>query len=268
LVLFWGWLSDRIGRLKIILSGFLLATVIFLPAYRLLTEAINPDLAAFRAANPIVIRTDIRQCRFHLFVGPWTTITPCDQVRDLLASSGLSFDLRDAPSAEGIVLSAGNYSTEITDRAPAQVRTRVQAALFAAGYPGLALSDPQGAAPQRGAKGNARFEKLNAERSKINYPLALALLQTIVLISSMVYGPIAAFLAEFFSARLRYISVSVTYHVANGWFGGIMPVIAASIVTATGDIYAGLWYVMAGAALSFVIGFLFLHDPQHRPIHL
>jgi nitrate/nitrite transporter NarK len=266
-VLFWGWLSDRVGRLKIILSGFLLAMVIFLPAYRLLTEAVNPDLAAFRAANRIVIRTDIRQCRFHLFVGPWTTITPCDQVRDLLANSGLSFDLRDAPGAGGIVLSAGNYSTEITDRVPALVRARVQAALFAAGYPGLTLRDTQ-SAPQTDAKGNARFEKLNADRGKINYPFALALLQGVVLISSMVYGPIAAFLAEFFPARLRYTSVSLTYHVANGWFGGIMPVVAASIVTATGNIYSGLWYVMAGAALSFVIGFLFLQDPQHRPIHL
>src|SRR5262249_6437413 len=107
-VLFWGWLSDRIGRLRIILAGFLLAIEVFMPTYRLLMQAVNPDLAAFRAANPIVIRTDISQCRFHLFVGPWTTITPCDQVRDLLASSGLSFDLKDVPRAAGIVLSAGN----------------------------------------------------------------------------------------------------------------------------------------------------------------
>jgi MFS family permease len=129
------------------------------------------------------------------------------------------------------------------------------------------VKDLEGA-PQTGARGNARFEKLNADRGKINSPLAIALLQLVALIGSMVYCPIAAFLAEFFPARLRYTSVSLTYNVANGWFGGIMPVVAASIVTATGNIYAGLWYVVAGAALSFVIGFLFLHDPQHRPIHL
>jgi hypothetical protein len=129
------------------------------------------------------------------------------------------------------------------------------------------LSDAQDA-PQTAAKGNTPFEKLNADPAKIDYPLALTLLQLIVLVSSMVYGPIAAFLAEFFRARLRYISVSLTYHIANGWFGGIMPVVAASIVTATGNIYAGLWYVIAGAAFSFVMGLLFLRDQRHRPIHL
>ncbi|MFZ1108762.1 MAG: MFS transporter [Rhodomicrobium sp.] len=256
-ILFFGWLSDRIGRLKIILAGFFLASAITFPAFHLLSQAANPELAAFQAANPIVVRADPNACQFHLFVGPWTKVTACDRVRGMLANWGLSFEIESAPEASGVFLTAGNQTAAILETADAEVRARVEGALFAAGYPGLSLKT---------VNGRPVLEKAPADPAKIDYPMTGAILQVLVVVGLMVYGPIAAFLSEYFAAEVRYTSVSLTYHIANGWFGGLMPVIAAAIVVATGDIYAGLWYVTGGACFSFIAGALFLRDYRKRPI--
>jgi MFS family permease len=257
LILFFGWLSDRIGRLKIILAGFLLASAITLPAFHLLSKAANPELAAFQAANPIVVRADPKACQFHFFVGPWTKVNACDQIRGKLASWGLSFKLEGVPDASGVLLTVGNHTVAILETADAEVRARVEGALFAAGYPGLSVKT---------VNGSAVIEKAPADPAKIDYLTTVALLQILAIAGLMVYGPIAAFLSEYFAAPVRYTSVSLTYHIANGWFGGLMPVIAAAIVVATGDVYAGLWYVIGGAGFSFVFGALFLRDYRKRPL--
>jgi MFS family permease len=256
-ILFFGWLSDRIGRLKIILAGFFLAAVVTLPAFHLLSKAANPELAAFQAANPIAVRADPKTCQFHLFVGPWTKVTACDRVRGMLANWGLSFTLESAPEAGGVLLTIGNHTAAILETRDAEVRARVEGALYAAGYPGLSVKI---------VNGIPVIEKAPADPAKIDYPMTIALLQVIAIVGLMVYGPIAAFLSEYFAAPVRYTSVSLTYHIANGWFGGLMPVIAAAIVVATGDIYAGLWYVIGGACFSFIVGALFLRDYRKRPI--
>ncbi len=257
LILFFGWLSDRIGRLKIVLAGFLIAAAIAFPAFHLLSRAANPDLAAFKAANPIVLRADAKTCQFHLFVGPWTKLTVCDRVRGMLVNAGLSFTLENAPDSGGVFLTAGHNTAAIVETGDAQVRQRVDRALFAAGYPGLSLKI---------VNGEAVLVKVAADPAKIDYVATAVILQIVVCAGIMVYGPIAAFLSEHFNAAVRYTSVSLTYHIANGWFGGIMPVLASAIAVATGDIYAGLWYVIGGACFSFVIGALFLRDRRARPI--
>jgi predicted MFS family arabinose efflux permease len=258
-----GWLSDRIGRLRIMLAGLLVAVLITQPAFHLLSKAVNPDLSAFQAANPIVLRAAPQTCRFHLFAGPWSEITTCDQVRSILASSGLSFSIEYAPEGSSVLLSVGNQTAAILEAADAAAR--VEQALFAAGYPGLTLKYVDGK-PQNDARGNPVFEKAPGNPAKIDYKLAFPLTFAIIISALLVYAPLAAFLSEYFAAPVRYTSVSLTYHIANGWFGGMMPVIAASIVVMTGDIYAGLWYVIAAAAFSFIIGAIFLRDYRKRPV--
>jgi MFS family permease len=257
LILFFGWLSDRIGRLKIILTGLALASVITIPAFHILSKTANPDLAAFKAANPIVLRADAKTCHFHLFVGPWTKIAVCDRVRSMLVNAGLSFELENAPDASGVLLTVGNNTTAIVETGDDVVRGRVEGALFAAGYPGLGL---------RTVNGAQVIEKIPADPAKIDYLATAAILQIMVCVGIMVYGPVAAFLSEYFAAAVRYTSVSLTYHISNGWFGGIVPVLASAIAVATGDIYAGLWYVVGGACLSLFVGVLFLRDHWKRSI--
>jgi hypothetical protein len=204
-----------------------------------------------------VLRADAKTCQFHLFVGPWTKIGVCDRVRGMLVNAGLSFELENAPDASGVLLTAGNNTTAIVETGDAEVRGRVEGALFAAGYPGLGLKTVDGAQV---------IEKIPADPAKVDYLATAAILQVMVCIGIMVYGPVAAFLSEYFAAPVRYTSVSLTYHISNGWFGGIVPVLASAIAVATGDIYAGLWYVIGGACLSLVAGALFLRDHRKRPI--
>ncbi len=162
-------------------------------------------------------------------------------------------------------MSVGNQATVVQAAGNAGARSLVEETLFAAGYPNLAQKYVDGR-PLFGAGGAPVLEKVPANRAKINFLEVGLILQAIVFAGMLVYGPVAAFLSEYFSAPVRYTSVSLTYHIANGWFGGIMPIVAASIVAATGDIYAGLWYVIGAAGFSFIIGALFLRDRRRRPI--
>jgi len=232
---FFGWLSDKIGRLKIILAGCLLAALTYFPLFGALTHAVNPDLETFQAENPIVLTADVEQCRLHLFVGPWTQFSDCDRAKDFLADSGLSFEAIDAPAGkETISIRIGSITIDGWNE------DAWHQALIAAGYP------------------------VEADPGKINWPIALLILTVLLLYVTMAYGPIAAFLVELFPTNIRYTSMSLPYHIGAGWFGGMLPLVATAVAAATGNIYNGLWYPIIVAMMTVVIGVLFLRKPKER----
>jgi MFS family permease len=228
--IFFGWLSDKIGRLKIILAGCLIAAVTYFPLFMGLTHYVNPDLEAFATKNPITVTADQSTCNFHIFVGPWSNFTACDRAQDFLTKSGLSFKIVSQPGAKGVDMTVGSTKVEGWDSA------KWLAALRTAGYSPVA--DP----------------------AKVNWPMSVLILLIMVIYVTMVYGPIAAFLVEMFPTKIRYTSMSLPYHIGNGWFGGMLPLLATAIVAATGDIYAGLWYPIGIAVMTLVIGAVFLRD--------
>jgi MFS family permease len=261
---FFGWLSDNIGRLKIILAGFLLAAFTYFPLFHVLAQAVNPALVEFQNANPISIRVDTKNCNFHLFIGPWSNFTVCDQVTDYLTKSGLSFKKSDSPGFDGVLVSIGPQTVEIAGQQSADVRNILQRALFSSGYPGLNWKYSKGE-PQVDARGRPVFEFQGADLSRMNYTLTFLVLFIMMLYATMVYGPIAAFLVELFPAKVRYTSLSFPYHIGNGIFGGLLPYLATAIVAATGNVYAGLWYPVLIASISCVVGILFLRDHLRKP---
>ena len=230
-----GWLSDRAGRLKIILAGCLIAAVTYIPLFQLLAQSVNPDLVAFQERNKIVLTTDTSQCNFHIFVGPWSRFTSCDRGKDFLTKAGLSFETvhRDGASNE---LQVGPSKIDGFDA------KRWTAALAALNYP--AQADP----------------------SKINWFVTMTILTIFLIYVTMVYGPIAAFLVELFPTRIRYTSMSLPYHIGNGWFGGMLPLLATAIVAWTGNIYAGLYYPIGIALMTVILGSLFLRDTKDTDI--
>jgi hypothetical protein len=163
-------------------------------------------------------------------VGPWSNFTACDRAQDFLTKSGLSFKIVSQPGAKGVDMTVGSTKVEGWDNA------KWLAALRTAGYSPVA--DP----------------------AKVNWPMATLILLIMVIYVTMVYGPIAAFLVEMFPTKIRYTSMSLPYHIGNGWFGGMLPLLATAIVAATGDIYAGLWYPIGIAVMTLIIGAVFLKD--------
>ncbi|OAI50165.1 MFS transporter [Betaproteobacteria bacterium SCGC AG-212-J23] len=236
-----GWLSDRIGRLKIILAGCLIAAVTYFPLFAGLTHYINPGLEEFQAKTPISVTADPATCQFHIFVGPWSKFSDCDKTKDFLTKQGLSFKSADgAPGSPVVTVIGSGDSAAKIEGSDAKV---LGAALAKAGY---------AAAP---------------DRARINWVMAEVILVIMVIYVTMVYGPIAAFLVELFPVRIRYTSMSLPYHIGNGWFGGMLPLTATAMVAATGDIYFGLWYPIVVALMTLVIGTLFLKEVKDRDIH-
>jgi MFS family permease len=233
--IFFGWLSDRIGRLKIILAGCLIAALTYFPLFHGLTHYVNPALEEFQQKTSISVAAN--DCGFHLFVGPWSKFTECDQVKDHLTKQGLSFTSLPAVEGKTVVTKVGDVTLEGWDKAKADE------ALKAAGYPGP------------------------ADKSKVNFGMTLLILVIMLIYVTMVYGPIAAFLVELFPTRIRYTSMSLPYHIGNGWFGGMLPLTATAMVAATGDIYYGLWYPIVVAVTTLVIGTIFLRETKNRDIH-
>ncbi|MFL6970368.1 MAG: MFS transporter [Xanthobacteraceae bacterium] len=227
-----GWLSDRIGRLKIILAGCAIAALTYFPLFAGLTHFVNPDLEAFAKNNPITISADQSTCHFHIFVGPWSNFSQCDRAQDFMTKSGLSFKTVSTPGAQSIDLTVGSTKVQGWDAA------KWQAALNAAGYPA------------------------KADTAKVNWIMAELILVIMVIYVTMVYGPIAAFLVEMFPTKIRYTSMSLPYHIGNGWFGGMLPLLATAFVAATGDIYFGLWYPIVVAIMTVIVGALFLHESK------
>jgi MFS family permease len=232
---FFGWLSDRIGRLKIILAGCLIAALTYFPLFHGLTHYVNPALEAFQDKTPISVSAS--DCSFHIFVLPGTNFTDCDRAKDFLTKSGLSFESLPAVEGQTVVTKIGDTELQGWDEA------RYKEALTAAGYP--AKADPE----------------------QVNYGMTLLILVIMVIYVTMVYGPIAAFLVELFPTRIRYTSMSLPYHIGNGWFGGMLPLLATAMVAASGNIYYGLWYPIVVALMSLVIGTLFLRENRNINIH-
>jgi hypothetical protein len=239
-----GWLSDRIGRLKIILAGCAIAIITYFPLFSALTSAVNPDLAAFQAKQTITVTADPATCNFHIFVGPWSKFTDCDRAKDLVTKLGVSFTTANGASGSAPSLAIG--STQVAGFNAAQWNE----AFLTAGYPNL----------QKNAQG-AIVPKA-ADTSKVNWFLAELILFIMVIYVTMVYGPIAAFLVELFPTSIRYTSMSLPYHIGNGWFGGMLPLLATAIVASTGNIYNGLWYPIVVAAMTLVVGAIFLRDTK------
>ena len=237
LFVFFGWLSDKTGRLKIILTGCLLAALTYFPLFGALTHYVNPDLEAFQYNNPIVLTADTEQCHLHIFVGPWSKFSDCDRAKDFLTKSGLSFTTADAPAGtEAVSVRIGATTLDMWNA------ENWRRALIMAGYP------------------------VKADPDKINWPMTLGILTLFVVYVTMVYGPIAAFLVELFPTKIRYTSMSLPYHIGNGWFGGMLPLVATAVAAATGNIYNGLWYPIIVALMSVVVGSLFLRETKDHDI--
>ena len=232
--IFFGWLSDKIGRLKIILLGCAIAAVTYFPLFGALTHYVNPALETFAANTPITIAAT--DCQFHLFVGPWSKFSDCDRAKDFMTKQGLSFKSVPAEPGKSVVTTIGTTKIEGWDQ------KKIEGTLKEAGY------------------------KSGADKSQVNWVMAEVILVIMVIYVTMVYGPIAAFLVELFPTQIRYTSMSLPYHIGNGWFGGMLPLTATAMVAATGDIYYGLWYPIVVSIITVIIGAIFLTETKDRDI--
>ena len=248
-----GWLSDKIGRKPIILAGCLLAVLTYFPIFKALTVAANPALAAASASAPVTVIADPAECAFQFDpIGRSAFASSCDIAKSALASAGVSYRNEAAPAGTlarvriGQAEIAGIDGRALSRKDLADARTAwsktLGAALSEAGYP--AKADP----------------------ARINKPLVVGLLTLLVLYVTMVYGPIAAALVEMFPARIRYTSMSLPYHIGNGWFGGFLPATAFAMVAASGDIYRGLWYPIVVAGVTLIVGGWLVREMRGAPM--
>ena len=249
-----GMLSDKIGRKPIIMAGCLLAVLTYFPVFTALTKAANPDLHAAQEKNKVVITADASECSFQF--NPTGTVkftSSCDIAKQVLAGASVSYE--NAAGAVGTPATIKIGETVITGytskglpadeakKKDAEFKKSVADALKSAGYP--AKADP----------------------AKIDKVMVTMILFYLVLLVTMVYGPIAAMLVELFPTRIRYTSMSLPYHIGNGWFGGLLPTTAFAIVAQTGNMYNGLWYPIIIAGSTFVIGTLFVRETKDGDIY-
>jgi len=243
-----GSLSDRIGRKPIIMAGCLIAALTYFPLFKTLTEAANPDLAAAQAKNKVVVTADPAECSFQFNpTGTAKFTSSCDIAKQVLSANSVSYE--NQPGSGGPAkITIGEVSIESYSSAglpadqakakDAEFKKAVLGALKEAGYP--AKADP----------------------AKVNKPMIVLILTILVIYVTMVYGPIAAMLVEMFPTRIRYTSMSLPYHIGNGWFGGLLPATSLAIVAQTGNMYNGLWYPIIIALATFVIGMLFVRETK------
>jgi hypothetical protein len=249
-----GALSDKIGRKPIIMLGCLLAALTYFPIFKALTHYANPALEAAQVNAPVVVNADPATCSFQFDpVGKAHFASSCDIVKSFLAKNSVNYSNNALPAGALASVKIGDTvidSFEGTALSKDEFKTRSDAfnkelgdAIKAAGYP-----------PK-------------ADSTQINAPMVVALLALLVLYVTMVYGPIAAILVELFPTRIRYTSMSLPYHIGNGWFGGFLPTTAFAMVAATGDIYYGLWYPIGVASMTLVIGTLFIRETKDVDIY-
>ncbi len=233
-----GTMSDKVGRKKLIMSGLALCGLTLFPIFQALTLYGNPDLAAAQARSQAVVIADPANCAFQFNpIGTAAFTSDCDKARGALTRASVPYTNEVAPSGATTIIRIGDVELVGYDAA------QLSATIAAAGYPDKA--DP----------------------AKVNTPMVLALLTLLMVYIAMIYGPIAAMLVELFPARIRYTSMSLPYHIGNGWFGGFLPSVSFALVAMSGDIYYGLWYPVIIIAGTFIIGMLFLPETKDRDLH-
>jgi len=254
---FFGWLSDRIGRKPIILAGCAIAAASYFPLFGLLTEAANPALAHAQKNAPVTVTADPAECSFQFdpigknkFDG-----SSCDIAKAFLARQGIAYRNVAAPAGTTAVVQIGAQRVPVYDPRKETLRESAVAA--------IGIADFQDAA--KAALAEAGYPA-KADPAAINKPMVVAILTALVLLVTMVYGPIAAMLVELFPSRIRYTSMSLPYHIGNGWFGGFLPATAFAMVAATGDIYYGLWYPVVAAIVTLLVGLFLLPETYKRSI--
>ena len=253
LYVFFGWLSDKIGRKPVLLFGMTLMLVGYFPGFHLLTQMANPALAEAQARTPVVVVADPADCSLQFDpVGKATFVTSCDIAKSVLANAGVSYDNQAGAPGSKAVVKVGSTAVEARSAAglpkveAKAVKTGVEGAikkaLAAAGYP--AKADP----------------------ARMNIPGLIGVLAVFAIAATGLFGPIAATLVELFPTRIRYTALSLPYHIGTGWVGGFVPFTAFAIVAAVGNIYSGLWYPFAFTALSVITCLLFLPETRHRSL--
>ncbi|HEU0062864.1 MAG TPA: MFS transporter [Hyphomicrobiaceae bacterium] len=241
-----GWLSDKVGRKPIMLLGFALAVVTYAPAspvniFKAITHYANPALESALATAPVTVVADPSECSFQFkMTGTEKFTTSCDTAKAALVAASVNYKNEEAPKGTAAVVKVGE---EAIPTSRADFVQALTAAIARHGYP------------------------VKADPGQINHLVAVLLLTVLVIFVTMVYGPIAAWLVELFPTRIRYSGLSLPYHIGNGWFGGFLPATVFAIVAATGDIYSGLWYPVVVAAMSFVVGLLFLPETKDVDIN-
>ncbi|MFZ5637947.1 MAG: MFS transporter [Pseudomonadota bacterium] len=244
-----GWLSDRIGRKKIVMAGCLLAALTYFPVFKALMHYANPALEQAVSSAPAKVLADRDRCALQFDpVGKKTFKQSCDIITSALAKKGIPYTIEAAPAGSVASVTIGgttlqSFEGDALDKDAFKAQSdafgkALGEALTAAGYPA------------------------KADDAQMNKPMVIVLLTYLVLLVTMVYGPIAAWLVELFPTRIRYTSMSLPYHIGNGWFGGFLPFIAFTIVAATGNIFSGLWYPIGVALMTLVIGSLFLRETK------
>jgi len=255
-IVFGAW-SDRIGRKPLVLGGCVLAALTYFPTFKAITHFANPALERAVAEAPVRVLADPADCSLQFDpVGKSAFRTSCDIAKTALARAGVPYSNEAAPagSVAQVLIGSGNEAKTVASFAGStlaeaefkssagEFNAALRSALDTAGYPA------------------------RADMSQVNYPMVVLLCAWLVLLVTMVYGPIAAWLVELFPTRIRYTSMSLPYHLGNGWFGGFLPVTSFAIVAATGDIYAGLWYPIVVALATALIGALFLRETHRSPL--
>ncbi|MFY7924563.1 MAG: MFS transporter, partial [Aquidulcibacter sp.] len=249
---FFGWLSDKIGRKPIVLIGCALAALTYFPTFHALTKAANPALAAAQASAPVTVVVNDADCSVQFDpVGKNKFDTKsCDIAKSFLAKSGVSYSKVDAPADTIASIKIGSETFTAPD--PAVVKGADKKAAITAYQDGVKAALAKAGYPSK------------ADPDAMNKPMVIAILVYLVLLVTAVYGPIAALLVEIFPSRIRYTSMSLPYHIGNGWFGGFLPTTAFAMVAATGDIYYGLWYPVLIAGLTAILGLFFLPETFKR----
>jgi MFS family permease len=284
-----GALSDKIGRKPIILAGCLLAVVTYFPVFNALTKAANPDLAAAQASSKVTVTADPAECSFQFNpTGTKKFTSSCDIAKQKLAAASVSYDNVVAPAGTPAVIKVGE--TEVTtvvtpeDIAAAKDGADKKLAELNAAEPkdakaiAAATARVKALSGEKTAKDAVLSGKLSAALKAANYPAkadmakfdkvtVIVILTYLVILVTMVYGPIAAMLVEMFPTRIRYTSMSLPYHIGNGWFGGLLPTTTFAIVAQTGNMYNGLWYPIIIAGVTVVIGTLFIKETKDVDIY-
>jgi MFS family permease len=250
--IFFGWLSDKIGRKPILLAGCLIAAITYFPLFGQIAKTANPKLTSAIDTVKVNLMADPATCGT-LFdpVGVRTFTTPCDVARRTLATNSIHYELANGPAGSPLVAKVNGADVATTDNNG----NAVVAAAQAAGY------------PKAGDPTILKTPTIGGSLSDSRALTLIGLLFILVVYVTMVYGPIAAMLVELFPTRIRYTGMSLPYHIGNGWFGGFLPPTAFAIVAATGNIYQGLWYPIVVALMTFVIGLIFIPETKDRDIY-